>query len=212
MLNGPANSRSFRFAAVFGAKSALRAAASTAESGLAEAALAAAKYTARRQQSDGSWLYGESKYDCWVDNFHTGFVLVALKRIAVCLRTDEFDDAIARGYSFWKDCMFQPDGAPKFYPDKVYPIDIHCVAQAILTFLEFADRDAEASACAGQVVVWGIEHMQDAEGYFHYQIHRRYRIHIPYMRWSQAWMLRALAEYQWAKAGEQSTQSRRAYA
>ena len=36
--------------------------------------------------------------------------------------------------------------------------------------------------------------MQDAAGYFHYQIGRCLRNRIPYIRWSQAWMFRALAE------------------
>ncbi|RME48067.1 MAG: delta-aminolevulinic acid dehydratase [Chloroflexi bacterium] len=166
----------------------------TQEPHLAEHALAAARYTARRQRPDGSWPYGEAPNDGWVDNFHTGFVLVALKRIAACLGADEFDGTLARGYRFWKERMFLPDGTPKYYPDTVYPIDAHCVAQAVLTFLEFADRDPEAGAWAWRVARWGIEHMQDPQGYFHYQIHRHYRIRIPYMRWSQAWMQRALTE------------------
>ena len=170
----------------------------TQELHLAEHALAAARYTARRQRPNGSWSYGEAPNDGWVDNFHTGFVLVALKRIAAYLEADEFDDAIARGYSFWKEHMFLFDGAPKYYPDRVYPIDVHCVAQAVLTFLEFAERDPEAEAWAWRVARWGIEHMQDTKGYFHYQIHRHYRIRIPYMRWSQAWMLRALTELTYA--------------
>jgi hypothetical protein len=166
----------------------------TEESILAEQALAAARYAAHRQRPDGSWPYGEGHKDGWVDNFHTGFVLVALKHIAAGLETDEFGDAIARGYRFWKERMFLPDGTPKYYPDKVYPIDAHCVAQAVLTFLEFTDRDPQAGAWAWRVARWGIEHMQDPKGYFHYQIHRHHRIRIPYMRWSQAWMQRALTE------------------
>ena len=87
-----------------------------------------------------------------------------------------------------------PDGAPKYYPGRVYPLDAHCVGQGILTFLEFSDLDPEAMEWSRRVATWGIQAMQDAEGYFHYQIHRGYRIRIPYMRWSQAWMQRALTE------------------
>ena len=170
----------------------------TGEAHLAEHAWAAARYTVRRQSPDGSWPYGESGNDGWVDNFHTGFVLAALKHLGLCLETAEFDDTIARGYSFWKERMFLPDGTPRYYPEKVYPVDVHSVAQAIVTSLEFADQDSEAEAWAWRVARWGIEQMQDPEGYFHYQIHRRYRIRIPYMRWSQAWMQRALTELLWA--------------
>ena len=164
----------------------------TGEPQLRAAALAAARFTARRQMSTGAWPYGEAAHDGWVDNFHTGFVLVALKRIGDCLNTDEFDACVSRGYSFWKERMFLADGAPKYYPDSAYPIDVHSVAQAILTFLEFRDKDSDALERAIHVARWGIDNLQDSSGYFHYQIRRGYRIRIPYIRWSQAWMQRAL--------------------
>lgn len=165
---------------------------------LKDHAVAAARYTAVRQREDGSWPYGDAARDQWIDNFHTGFVLVALKRVAESTSTTEFDDAIAAGYHFWKERMFLDEGTPKYYPDTAYPIDAHSLAQAILTFLAFADRDPAARECARRVALWGIEHMQDATGYFHYQIRRWYRIRIPYMRWSQAWMQRALTELLWS--------------
>jgi len=169
----------------------------TAEERLAEAALAAARFTARRQREDGSWPYGEATNDRWVDNFHTGFVLVALKHVAASLHTDEFQEHLLRGYYFWKERMFLRDGAPKYYVEKTYPIDIHSVAQAILTFLEFRDLDPDAVTWAFRVARWGIENLQDPNGYFHYQIHRGYRIRIPYIRWAQAWMQRALTELEY---------------
>jgi hypothetical protein len=166
----------------------------TGESHLAQTALDAARFTVRRQRADGSWLYGESLRDHWIDNYHTGFVLVALKSIAARLKTDELDMAIDQGYQFWKERMFLPDGTPKYYPDKLYPIDVHSLSQAILTFIEFADWDPEADDWAWRVALWSIRHMQDPEGFFHYQIHRRYRIRIPYIRWAQAWMQLALTD------------------
>lgn len=172
----------------------------TDEPHLREAAMAAARFTARRQLADGSWPYGEAPNDRWVDNFHTGFVLVALKRICECVRTDEFDDCLVRGYQFWKDRMFLPDGTPKYYSDGVYPIDVHSVAQAILTFLEFRQRDNSADEHARLVARWGIENLQDPDGFFYYQIRRGYTIRIPYIRWSQAWMQRALTEFVFSHA------------
>ncbi len=127
-----------------------------------------------------------------MDNFHTGYVLVALNRIAACLNTDEFDSIIQAGYEFWKARMFLSDVIPTYYPDRPYPVDIHSVAQAILTFLEFSDVDPDARERASRVASWAIRNMQDAEGFFHYQLRRTYRIQIPYMRWSQAWMQQAL--------------------
>ncbi len=166
----------------------------TTESELAQAALAAARYTARRQRPDGTWPYGDGPDEGWVDNFHTGYVLMALKHVAACLETTEFDEHLHRGYILWKQRMFLPDGAPKFYLEKTYPLDAHCVAQAILTFLDFADRDPEARDLALRVALWGINHLQNPAGYFDYMVLPAYRIRIPYMRWTQAWMQRGLTE------------------
>jgi hypothetical protein len=129
-----------------------------------------------------------------VDNFHTGFVLVALKRTADCLGTDEFHGRLLQGYRFWKERMFLEDGTPKFYAHSTYPIDVHSVAQAILTFLEFRDVDIEAVERALCISHWGIEKLQDSSGYFYYRICRGYSIRIPYIRWAQAWMQRALTQ------------------
>ena len=166
----------------------------TGETHLATAALAAARYTTRRQMPNGAWPYGEAARENWIDNFHTGFVLVALKRIRDSLRTNEFDQCLLHGYRYWKQHMFLSDGTPKYYSDKLHPIDVHSVAQAILTFLEFEQEDPEAFALAIRMARWGIENLQDPDGYFYYWICRAYKVRIPYIRWSQAWMQIALTE------------------
>ena len=176
------------------------AAARIEEPELRSTALAAARYTARRQKPDGSWLYGEGTKDGWIDNFHTGYVLVALNRLGVALGTKEFAPAVERGYAYWKQNMFAPDGAPKYYANNMFPIDVHSAAQSVLTFLEFVDSDPSARALALKTARWAIENMQAPEGYFHFQIHSHYRIGTPYMRWSQAWMQRALVELEWTES------------
>jgi hypothetical protein len=166
----------------------------TGEPELAESAFAATRFTAARQRSDGSWPYGTSPHDQWVDNFHTGFVLVALREIGRLLNTNEFDEPSESGYHFWKERMFLPSSAPKYYPDRTYPIDVHCVAQAILTFVRFSACDSEALRKADRLALWAIKNLQDKKGFFHYQIHRWHRVRIPYMRWGQAWMQLALTK------------------
>jgi len=167
------------------------------EAELSSASLEAARYASRCQRADGSWRYGEAAQDGWVDNFHTGYVLVALKNIARCLDTTEFDDVISLGYRYWKGTFFLPDGMPKYYAGKVYPVDAHCIAQGILTFLAFSDQDPQAVQSAWRVAEWGLDRMQAPEGFFYYQIGPVYRNRIPYMRWTQAWMQRALTELAW---------------
>jgi hypothetical protein len=167
----------------------------TREAELAKAALAATRFTVRRQRPDGSWPYGLDARDQWVDNFHTGFVLVALREIGRSLNTDEFSVAALLGYQFWKEQLLDEAYIPKYYPHQKYPIDIHCVAQTIITLLEYSDVDPGAGDAAARLCRWAIDEMQDPRGFFHYQVHRYYRVRIPYMRWGQAWMHLALTKF-----------------
>lgn len=161
---------------------------------MGEYAMRIARFTVRHQRMDGAWLYGTSSSDNWIDNFHTGYVLTALKSIEENLGTHEFDSALYKGYHFWKYNFFLPDGAPKYYPHKLYPIDAHCAAQGILTFLAFRDFDPEAVEWAKKVADWTARNMQSRDGFFYYQILPRITNRIAYMRWTQAWMFKALTE------------------
>lgn len=158
-----------------------------------EPALKAARYSTRMQHRDGSWDYGELPTQRWIDNFHTGYNLGALRTICRTLDTDEFEPHIRNGFTFYKKHFFREDGAAKYFHNKVYPIDIHSVAQSIITLLQFRDLDPENIELTHRVFDWGANNMWDEGGYFHYQLTPHYKNRISYMRWSQAWMLLALA-------------------
>jgi hypothetical protein len=158
-----------------------------------EPALSAARSAAARQREDGSWYYGEAPRQRWVDNFHSGYNLCALHRIAEHVRTDEFDGHVRRGYRFYRRRLITEDGVPRYFADRTYPIDSHATAQSILTLLALRDLDASAPALARAISDWALDRMWDSRGYFYYQAHRAYTNRIPYMRWTQAWMLLALA-------------------
>jgi hypothetical protein len=106
---------------------------------------------------------------------------------------DEFQLPLERGYEYWKKSFFLADGWPKYYHDDPYPADAHAGASAIVTFLELADLDGNASKLAENVARWTIRNLRDEQGFFYYQKRRFYTVRKPYMRWSQAWMLYALA-------------------
>jgi hypothetical protein len=156
-------------------------------------ALKVTRYSAGRQRSDGSWDYGESSTQGWVDHFHTGFNLCALRDVARASGTGEFDRAIERGFDFYRQNFFTEDAAPKYFHNQAYPYDIHSAAQAMLTLIDFKDFNAENVSLANAVCQWTLNNLHDPEGYFHFQKHRYYTNKIPYMRWSQAWMLLALS-------------------
>jgi hypothetical protein len=142
---------------------------------------------------DGSWLYGTEPKQAWIDNFHTAYVLFSLKRIIDTTRKNEFQQALERGYRYWKNTFFLADGWPKYYDHDLYPADAHAAASAIVTFLECRELDNEALSLAQKVANWTIQNLRDSRGFFYYQRRRFYTVRKPYMRWTQAWMLYALS-------------------
>jgi glycosyltransferase involved in cell wall biosynthesis len=157
-------------------------------------ALRAARYSAGKQHPDGSWAYGEGSKQHWVDNFHTGYNLGALRSISRDIGTTEFDSVIRHGFEFYREHFFRQDGAARYFHNRTYPLDIHCVAQSIITLLEFRDLDPGNVPLAHSVFRWAMNHMWDDRGFFYYRVLRLGTVRTSYMRWSQAWMLRALSE------------------
>jgi hypothetical protein len=169
----------------------------TGEKDLLDWAMRGALYVVRRQREDGSWAYGADSYQSWADNFHTAFVLTSLSRIRCCMINDEcrheLETALRRGYQFWRERFFLADGWPKYYHDRLYPADAHSAGASIIALVELQWMDTSALELAERVALWAIHNLQDAHGYFYYQRRRFYTVRTPYMRWSQAWMLYALA-------------------
>ena len=158
---------------------------------LAEKAI---QYTARHQRPDASWYYGEAPYFHWIDNFHTAYVLDSFKDYIESTGDDRFLKTLMKGYEYWKNTFFLPDGTPKYYNHKTLPIDIQCCSQAIDTLVFFSDRDPESLPLALKVAQWTIEHMQDRSGYFYYRRYSRWLVNkTPTLHWGQATMLCALA-------------------
>lgn len=167
----------------------------TGERELLDAACRSAQYTVDRQREDGSWPYGESRSQQWIDGFHTGYVLVSLHRLIELLGKSEWRENLDRGYEYYCERFFLADGTPGYYHDNLYPIDAHSAAQAVITFLEMSRIMPKAGELATRAVDWATRNMQDSAGHFYFQLNRFYTIKIPYMRWSQAWMLYALSLY-----------------
>ena len=177
-----------------GASLLARTCAATGNDSFLKLARKALAYTANYQRADGSWYYGEKENLHWVDNFHTAYVLDCFKHYLQTTGDDRFMDGTMRGYEYWKNTFFLPDGTPRYYSNKSLPIDIQCSSQAIDTLTFFRDLDPEALPLALKVAQWTISNMQDRSGYFYY---RRYSRHLvnktPTLHWGQATMLCALA-------------------
>lgn len=167
-------------------------------------AMRATRYVLKHQAPDGSWNYGAAPGQDWIDNFHTAFLLTSLSRILDSIKAmpgniftgsfvNDATSALQRGYAFWRERFFLADGWPKYYHDSLYPADAHAAATAIITLLEFQELDRGALPLAKKVAAWTISNLRDGRGFFYYQRRRFYTVRTPYMRWTQGWMLYALA-------------------
>jgi hypothetical protein len=155
-------------------------------------ALHVARCSAARQRCDGSWPYGEAPAQNWIDNFHSGYNLCALRSLSADASTAEFEVAIRRGFRFYRDHFFRR-GVAAYFHDRTYPVDVHSVAQSILTLLAFNDLDTGNIPLAVELFRWTMKHLWSEQGYFYYRMRPLITNRIPYMRWSQAWMVLALS-------------------
>jgi hypothetical protein len=156
-------------------------------------AVAVARCAVAMQHPDGSWDYGDGQSQRWIDNFHTGYNLCALHCIGRYSGTLEFESALRRGLEFYRAHFFRPDSAPRYFHNRTYPVDIHCVAQSIITLLALKDLNPSNVELARRVFQWAMKHMWDERGFFYYRVLRFHTNRIPYMRWAQAWMLLAMS-------------------
>lgn len=159
---------------------------------LAAASLASMEYSMRHQREDGSWFYADTAIQKWVDSFHTGFNLQAIRYLLDTGLAPQHRAAYSRGVEYYANTFFLEDGTPKYYHDRIYPIDIHAPAQAICFFSGAGTRYRELT---NRILRWMLEHLYSGKGFFYFRRGRFFTNRIPYMRWSQAWAFHALTEY-----------------
>lgn len=145
------------------------------------------------QLPEGGWYYGEDPMYHWIDNFHSGYNLDSLKRYIESTGDDEFQGNLVRGLEFYKKTFFELSGRPKYYHDRVYPVDSQCASQAVDTLANFAGMDPSSLALASKVASWWLENMQDPEGFFYYRQYPLVKAKTPMLHWAQATMYKALA-------------------
>ena len=153
------------------------------------------RYVVSKQTDYGAWYYAEPPSDSHIthDNYHTGFILDAILSYGQCAKSDEFANAYSRGLEFYRERLFESDGAPRFMHDQKYPFDIHGAAQGIITFALAERATGEGRSFSQRVLRWTIEHMYDSHTHwFYYQRRRLYGTRIRLLRWCQAWMAWAI--------------------
>jgi uncharacterized protein YyaL (SSP411 family) len=151
------------------------------------------------QNDDGSWYYAyyhDGNIYKQLD-FHQGFIINGLIDIIEFYpemknRIEKAIKAAANSYN----SLFSDDGIGFYrYPIR-YPVDIHNQAQGIITYSKLYKlfNDEKFNNRSKAICKWTIENMQHPCGYFYYQKGKFMTNKIPYMRWSQAWMMLALGQ------------------
>lgn len=158
---------------------------------LAEASV---RICCKGQREDGAWVYGLLPVQSWVDSFHTGYNLDGLIAYEELTGDTKYHESIERGFKYYIDNFFEPDGTPKYYDTQMYPIDIHCPGQLFVSLSRLHKFD-QYEELATKVMEWTIKNMQDRKGYFYYQLKKGISSKISYMRWSNAFMFCAMSYY-----------------
>lgn len=159
---------------------------------LTQAALASLDYSMKYQRVDGSWFYADTRIQNWIDSFHTGFNLQAIRFILDAGLASQYQAAYHKGVKYYAGNFFLEDGTPKYYHDRIYPIDIHAPAQAICFF---SQEGSEYQYLTERILRWMLHNMYSGNGFFYFRKGRLVTNRIPYMRWSQAWAFHALTDY-----------------
>jgi hypothetical protein len=168
-----------------------RTAQATGDESLLPPARTALSVTARAQRDDGSWPYSDGPRGNWVDNFHTAYVLESLAHCVDLL--PDVAGRLERGLDYWARSLFLADGTPKYEPEHTYPVDSHCYASAIDTWIAVAAIRPDWRIRAEQLARSLIERMLDPAGFVHFQQRRLWTSRVPFVRWTTAPSFRALA-------------------
>lgn len=186
-------------ASLLGAELLARVYALTNEEKLRTTALQAADFVLAHQYDDGHWKYsidlrtGKERHQV---DFHQGFVLDCLKDVIHYTRehNDVYRNALLKGAYFYKNEQFTEHGRSMWRLPSRWPVDIHHQAQGIITFSKLASLDESFLHFSEKIARWTVTHMQDKSGYFYYRKGRLWTNKIAYMRWAQAWMIKALSQ------------------
>lgn len=163
----------------------------------------ALNYSLEAQNNDGSFYYWSlddgKRYKIPenvvknIDHYHTGFILRSLYSVYLVSQDEKILNSLTRGHKFYVDNLLTKEGIPKIRPDSVYPVNIHSCAEAIFYLSLVEEQFPEDYEYALKTVTWTLINMQDKDGHFYYIKIRDRNEKMAYIRWGQAWMMRALS-------------------
>ena len=125
-----------------------------------------------------------------MDNYHNGFIIESLQHYQTVTGDPRYSDVLNDALNFYREVLYEPDGAPNWDEENQYPKDTHAAAQGVVTFVNSGENEF-----ASRILDWTEDNLHAANGRFYYQKDRIYTKRFTLMRWCQGWMAYALSEY-----------------
>ncbi len=147
---------------------------------------------------NNSWPYGIKPFHRWIDNFHTAFNIESLIDIQNNIEDIDLHDITKKVIEYYLENLFTQDGIPKYYHNKLFPIDIHVIAETLIVLDKI--KMSQILKCQKKLNIVEtktlelVKIFQSKKGYFYFRKNKYFWNRIPYIRWAQAWMFFALSK------------------
>ena len=160
-------------------------------------------YTLSEQDEAGAigyWGQMQSHYQAFHPDFlHVAISLDRLFILAYQIGDDYLRAKIEPMLSDFLTNYFNADGLPISPGQDPQETDIRLLAESITVFSHLSEKHPELKERAKTLADWAIDEMQTDEGWFIWKKSKTNKTEIPLMRWGQASMFRAIADYRLAK-------------
>lgn len=153
------------------------------------------------QKNDGTWEYAyyHDGHEYHQLDFHQGYMIDGLLGFRMYADADistQLDVSLQKAVEAYMQQF--PDMMRCYYrKPKFYPIDTHNQSQGIITFAALYRKFGGKCYLeyVENILEWTLDSLQLKSGTFVYQKGRVITNKIPYMRWTQGWMMVALSYY-----------------
>lgn len=144
------------------------------------------------QNENGSWYYSNDGKGNFIDGFHSGYILEALS--VASLNGFVFEkEFFEKGAMFFLKNFFTEDYLPKYFHDKLYPLDGQNFAQAVQTLFYLNKLNYVEKDFLHKVFENADKMLWNNKGYYNYMKSKYFFYKMPMDRWVNAPMYLALS-------------------
>ncbi len=154
-------------------------------------------FTVNRRTAYNAWYYTHPHQHSHLrhDNYHTGGILDGLLEFFEETHDDRYLDIYWKGLDYYRDYLFEKNGAPRWMNDQRFPHDVHGAAQGIITFTKASRYRSDYFPFLLKIADWALDNLYNPRTCeFIYRRGKWITWNYSLMRWCNAWMTRALGE------------------